>query len=266
MGMASAPPLRSRLHRSPLLRLLDELRLAEGSAGTTTLAERLGQWMGWTDAITLSSALQGSGEAPASASANAVADALAPAAKTLSKLRADITARLPPESPIHPAAEYPEYRQYHLARQRMMLSRIGPARAELRQRLARQSSALRQLAALDAAWDEALAARERHLLARLPAWLEDHFRRLRAAHPDPNPAATLAVPGATPSTTLPALPAWLTRFRQDQRTLLLAELDLRLQPLEGLAEALDADLHARAVATPGAIPEATPDHEAAALP
>ena len=36
------------------------------------------------------------------------------------------------------------------------------------------------------------------------------------------------------------LPLWLTTFRKDMRSVLLAELDIRLQPIEGLLAALRA--------------------------
>ena len=42
----------------------------------------------------------------------------------------------------------------------------------------------------------------------------------------------------TPATAGSAPPAWLPRFRQDMQRLLLAELDLRLQPAQGLVDAL----------------------------
>jgi hypothetical protein len=66
--------------------------------------------------------------------------------------------------------------------------------------------------------EQVLGAPERTLLASVPALLEKHFKRLRQAAPD----------------------AWLDRFRQDARDVLLAELDLRFQPVDGLLEALRA--------------------------
>ncbi|MNY78813.1 hypothetical protein D3C86_2192080 [compost metagenome] len=63
--------------------------------------------------------------------------------------------------------------------------------------------------------------------------LEPHFQRLRQAE-----AAALAEAQAAgqPATARPG--AWLGVFRKDMQSVLLAELDIRWQPLEGLLAAL----------------------------
>ena len=76
--------------------------------------------------------------------------------------------------------------------------------------------------------EKALEAREHSLLATVPAMLEKRFKRLRqAALPAPDAPETDAAPMA-----------WLPVFHQDIRDLLLAELDFRFQPVDGLLEAL----------------------------
>ena len=70
-----------------------------------------------------------------------------------------------------------------------------------------------------------LARQERALLTTLPDWLGQHFDRLQQA------AVDAAPPHLSPA-------HWLDGFRADMRNLLLAELDLRLQPSEGLVAAL----------------------------
>ena len=82
-----------------------------------------------------------------------------------------------------------------------------------------------QLAAVDQVMERALARRERALLGSAPALLGEHFERLRLAAQDEAAAA-------------PRAQAWLDTFRRDMRSLLLAELDVRLQPAEGLLSAL----------------------------
>jgi hypothetical protein len=94
-----------------------------------------------------------------------------------------------------------------------METRLAPLRARVRAALSGTSPALRQLAALDAVLEGALLVRERHLLSKVPLWLEQHLERSRRA--------------AAPSDAGPRV--------QDT---LLAELDLRLQPIEGMIEAL----------------------------
>jgi hypothetical protein len=112
------------------------------------------------------------------------------------------------------------YRRAAQARQRAMAAAVVPLRARLRAALASQSTALApalaQLAALDATLEAALAGRERTALAGVVAQIERRARVLRTA-------------GA---------PDWRTRFHHDMQQALLAELQLRLEPLHGLLEAL----------------------------
>jgi HPt (histidine-containing phosphotransfer) domain-containing protein len=93
-------------------------------------------------------------------------------------------------------------------------------RSELRGALSGRSAGLARVAALDAALETALRAKERHLLATVPDVLQRHFERLRQAQPM----------------------QWLHRYAADMQSVLLAELDLRLQPIEGLLATLNLDL------------------------
>ena len=83
-----------------------------------------------------------------------------------------------------------------------------------------------QLAALDAVMDQLFSGREQRLLSQLPAFLKTRFAALRqqAAQPD--------IPDA------PDDLRWLHHFAAEFEQILLAELDLRLQPVTGLIEAL----------------------------
>ena len=61
-----------------------------------------------------------------------------------------------------------------------MAAAVGPLRASARAVLSGRSAALRQLAALDAVLDQALAAREASLLATVPVLLGKRFVQLDA--------------------------------------------------------------------------------------
>ena len=102
----------------------------------------------------------------------------------------------------------------------------------MRAGLAQRAPALRQLAALDGVLDQALAPRERSLLATVPQLLGRRFEQLHQAHRNalstPDDPARWLQPGA-----------WLHTFCQDMRVVLRAELELRLQPVAGLLEALN---------------------------
>lgn len=231
-----APRLtRSSLHSSPLVRLLDGWAGPGGAeAPSASIADQLGQWMAWTDAIALSSAL-GAGEPAPQA-----APPLPPAARALidevARARRDLTQAISMDTALQPSPAQPTRsnappaatpaitghdtgsaeasRQACQRLQRAAAERLQPLRERLRSALAARSPALRQLATVDAVLDQALAAREQHLLGSLPGWLA---RRQRATED-----ADAAAPPA------------------DLRALLLADLTHRLLPIDGLADALAA--------------------------
>lgn len=219
-----------------LVRLLVGLTDAAVSAPTQPLAERLGQWLGWADAIALSGALNGA--APAVA-AGAVAEegagqgeyALLSASlrDAIEAINAPPTRRQGPWGGAHTGksaaapVDYPSYRQRYVAQQQKMETRIAELRARLRAMLASRTPEMARLALVDAAMEQALAPREQTLLLNVPALLEQHFNALKQA---------------AESQETPTSQAWLNVFRKDMQSVLLAELDLRLQPIEGLLEAL----------------------------
>lgn len=232
--MTSAWP-RPGFHSSRLIRTLADWGVAaaagcagEGGAGPS-FAERLSRWLDYLDAISLAAALAVPAT-PAAAAAGgpaidddfarvraALADAIATA------LGGDAPARARPQPvPVggDASADFAPYRRLHHARQREMDALIGPLRSRVRAALAARSAALRRLAALDAALEQALAARERQLLAALPVLLEKRFEQLQAH----------AMAGAEPHAD------WQTTFRRDLRNVLLAELEVRLAPVAGLIE------------------------------
>ncbi len=131
------------------------------------------------------------------------------------------------------AVDYATYRQRYLSMQQAMETDIGSLRGRLRAMLAARTPALAQLAAVDAVMEGALGARERSLLGGVPALLEGHFVRLRQAE-----QAMLADAQASGEPAVVTSGAWLDVFRRDMRSVLLAELDIRFQPVEGLLAAL----------------------------
>ncbi|MGO4774076.1 DUF3348 family protein, partial [Lysobacter sp. 2RAB21] len=91
---------------------------------------------------------------------------------------------------------------------------------------------------VDAVMERALSRRERSLLSVAPVLLAEHFERLRQnARAGSDDARA---PGEAPAT---AGEAWPDVFRKDMQDVLLAELDVRLQPAEGLLAALATNPH-----------------------
>ena len=265
---------RTRFNSAGLVRILAELAVADVADSKQTFAERLGEWLDLKDALALYSALNSAAGnspprvPPAAALRTRLAQvrgelaAAVAAAGTAQPGGANLALPTPlPNAAPESAADFAPFHRYYLAHQRAMAAAVGPLRASARAVLSGQSAALRQLAALDAVLDQALAAREASLLASVPVLLgkrfvqlfEAHQREREAAASDTAGQAVTAGPAATGEGTAgagaaPDDPArwmqpggWLARFCAELQRVLLAELDLRLMPVAGLVAALDME-------------------------
>lgn len=227
-------------HRTPVpgpafTRLLARVTGAELPASGPALSGRLGQWFDWNRAVVLSRALDGRLPAPAGADAPLVDDDAAPACARAREVQASAIvdegaaalARVRERSASSgEAPDYAPFRQFHLARQRSMQAATGQLRGRLRDQLARGPADLARLAEVDAVMELTLSPREQALLSGVPAMLGEHFERLRLAQ-----ASTGA--GSVPAH------IWLDAFSRDMQAVLLAELDVRFQPIQALLAALD---------------------------
>lgn len=273
---------RTRFNSAGLVRILAELAVADVADPKQTFAERLGEWLDFKDALALYSALNSAAAGAPSRAAPAAAlrgqlvqvrgelAAAVAAAGTTQPGGTNLALPTPlPNAAPESAADFAPFHRYYLAHQRAMAAAVSPLRASARAVLAGQSAALRQLAALDAVLDQALAAREASLLATVPVLLGKRFAHLYAAHrrereaaaPDvagqaaPDAAGQAATAGAAATGegapgagAPPDDPArwmqpggWLGRFCAEMQRVLLAELDLRLMPVAGLVAALDKE-------------------------
>lgn len=212
----------SHFNRSPLVRQLAAWLPAEPEAAPRRdIGERLGEWLNVADAIALHAAHQG---LPAINSRRRVGKPMdAPAAQAeLQRLRNTLSQSIaaPPIHPVHAAdTEFSPHHQRYLDHQRRMEMAIDAFRGHLRQALSQTSTRLAQLVALDAVVDQMMGGREQKLLAGVPAFLKTRFQQLRKAEPE----------------------GWPPLFEHDFQQTLRAELELRLQPVTGLVEALTQD-------------------------
>lgn len=219
-------PLRAQGDGPALIRLLARMGGVAPAPPPPSLSSRLAQWIDWREAVALSEALE------PRAMPGADADEPVDDAADCARVRAALAEGIRADRAFQPAAAPPDdaafYRQRYVALQHLMAAEAALLRKRLRARLARR--ALQDLAEMDAVMEQALARQERLLLAGVPDLLARHFDALRG------PPATGG--SARPTT---AAPPWLDRFRRDMQALLLAELDFRLQPVEGLLAALRPD-------------------------
>ncbi|WP_323119094.1 DUF3348 domain-containing protein [Burkholderia alba] len=242
-------PQGAALSGPTLIRLLARLTDLDVPESGQSLSDRLSQWLGWTDAIALSSALNGNPPAAPSGArgfGSAEEDECARVRASLAKAiagerafaasgrRAHAPAR-PGDAPMDVPADYPTLRQRYLSLQQTMDTDIGLLRGRLRNMLVARGAEQTRLAVVDAVMERVLGARERTLLSAVPEMLGGHFERLRQAE-----QKALADAEASGDAAPIAPGAWLDAFRSDARSVLLAELDIRLQPVEGLLAALRA--------------------------
>jgi len=243
----SKAPQRTPLPGPAFIRLLARLTDVDVSPSRHALSDRLSQWLDWNRAIVLSRALDGSPAASTGAPAFGSAEQAECARLRRSLTQAILEApelsptiqRAPDEAETEDAAPSPPpdfsaFRKRYVARQQAMQTATGYLRGRLRDMLAAQSGARARLAEVDAVMELTLSPREQTLLAAVPTLLGEHFERLRQG--DASPARDDPAPPDDPPPA--AHRAWLDVFGRDMQQLLLAELDVRFQPIDGLLAAL----------------------------
>ena len=237
-GSLAREARRLPLTGSTFIRTLAALDDVPAPAAPDAFAQRLAQWLAWTHAFSLSAAL-GDASVRADAPAFGGEGALAADEREFARVKAALTRAIADAPaggaaqrrvgrplkeaviPAEPPVDFATHRQRYAKCQLAMETQIVPLRRRLRSTLADRSASGAKLAELDTVMEQVVGAQERALLATVAGRLEARFDQLRGASGD---AATPAGP-------------WLERFHQEMRGLLLAELDLRLQPCEGLLQA-----------------------------
>ena len=245
---------RTHFHSSRLLHRLADLSVLDVAEPANAFAEKLGLWVSFTDAITLSAVHNTSSVSPAAHALAAKPATGAALGRVLARTRDELVhsitgsasskggkkgIELPmpdAEASLEPA--YEPYRRYYLAQQREMELKLPPLRTHVRGVLGKASPALRKLAELDAALDGILGEREGKLLATVPVLLEKRFRQLHASHRQKLMATQQA---DSPDLWMQA-GGWLADFCREMQSVLLAELDVRLQPSLGLVEAFNQEI------------------------
>ncbi|MFM7025376.1 MAG: DUF3348 family protein [Limnohabitans sp.] len=241
---------RTRLHSSPLLHFLCEKGLIDAAPGTGDVGQRLGDWLDFRQAIALQGFI-GAVDDPRTPPARATARvdvavlhqrfAQVRTALEQSIVQGSVPAPglpridMPPTElahPIDPKTAFDPWRRYGLGHQRQMDNIIRSLRMQLRNMLDKGATPHRQLATLDAIFENALQERASRLLGQIHTRFEKRFAQALLQHIKQLTAAAEAdemAPRTTP---------WLGPLSEDMRQALLNELDLRLQPVLGLIEAL----------------------------
>lgn len=242
-----SPP--THFNSSPLVRLLASLDIAPVAHSTQTFAEKLSDWVAWTDAIALSGVLADAPPSQAPAALTAPSAGARRVIAHVARVRKDLADAIDQDALLRDdgaqagkpvdgdgsaetgdKVDYSAYRRQYRAHQHTMEDHIGRLRAGVRTALSGLSPALRQLAALDAALDVALAPHQRQQLEKVPLMLEKRFQAMhKSRQATPAQEADLI----TPAPRRPPL-----AIGQTLQRVLLAELEVRLQPIQGLVDAL----------------------------
>ena len=201
---------------SEFIRLLARLAGAAPTRTGLAFAARLGHWLSWSDAISLSAVLNASPSESGPGRSRGAGGDEADFERVRGALEASIAAGTRESASI--PTDFRPYRRHCLVQQQAMHDAVGALRQRLRDALSCHSPAMARLAAIDAVMDQTLAAREHSLLGLVQLRLQTHFERLqRARGNDTN---------------------WLETFRDDMNLVLRAELAHRLLPAQGLLDTL----------------------------
>lgn len=232
------------MNGAPLLRFWLERGLIDPSPPTQNLGARLGDWLDVRQAIRLHPLLGADVAAPNTRSAPGV-DWGQLVSEALGQLRDAIALdRFAPglwrnPMPVDVAWQplvwvecWEPYRRYMVDHQKQMTLVLTRLRRQLRAALSDVGGSCRALAQMDAIYDETITPRESRWLACLP----DQFGHRLAALMQSSHAHPALEPGAEAATPRPPPPEWLPSFEEEIRQSLLAELNLRAQPVLGLLD------------------------------
>lgn len=134
------------------------------------------------------------------------------------------------------AEAWAPYQRFYSLQQSELERQVTLLRRALRQQLAVSSPALAQLAALDTTLEGTLADYARRGLAVLPGLLQKRFVTLAGEQR----AVDAAAGGDSEPGTWLEEGGWLWQFHRDMQRVLVAEVSLRLQPLQGMLDALES--------------------------
>lgn len=240
--------------RSRLVRLLTELSDTKYSSNGHNLAEQLGRLISVSDSIALSRSLgqlsyqsgkRMDNRENISESAYKVREAVLFSREQMINTIIQSFASEPSGTGIQAPSlamgtrvealqTYEPYQRFYSMHQAEMAGSIQNLRLRVRVGVSEFSTELHQLAELDKILSESLAIHTAKLFNGTPKLLEQRFKQLLEAYRQ----KTAQVNNTEPRHWL--MPGgWLELFYRDMQELLLAELDVRLQPVLGLLEALN---------------------------
>ena len=252
MMQSSAP---TALNSSRLVRFLTDIEVADVGVSHKHFTERLGQLIDLSDSVALSAAhgklakmkLDAGPTATPTVSHEAViAEFIRVRTAAVQFI---ISTFIPGEgvswlslptvssgTPEVERASYERYQLFYVNHQREIIFKLNKLRKDTRAAVSTHSARLAQLVALDTALEATLTVHTQKLFAGVPRLLGKRFHALYEQHqqamtdPQADDPQLWAEPGG-----------WLEQFNREMQGLLLAELEVRLEPILGLIEALNEE-------------------------
>jgi hypothetical protein len=138
-----------------------------------------------------------------------------------------------PEASADAASGYEPYGRFYAAHQREMGGKIQRLRAQVREAVRGGSAELAQLVVLDEALGDTLTLHSRKFFAAIPRLLARRYAHLLNEY---------TVACDNPQNNSGSWSELLELFCQDMQSVLLAEVEARLLPTQGLIEALHSEI------------------------
>lgn len=237
---------------SKLVQTLSKLATADIDVSHKHFAERLGQLIDLSDSFSLSETLRGLKKLPFIPNTDASVTLMDKFLQSRSAMVQSIIKSFAPDTvtiqlklygdkkneSVDDTVSFEPYLRLYTTQQSEMDFQILKLRAQVRQAVTGYSAELAQLAALDAALGDMLLVHTRKLFTVIPKLLKKRFEHLHNEHQkmliNKNDMEKQSSPAQSEE--------WLKIFYQEMQGLLLAELEVRLQPIAGLIEAFNEEV------------------------
>ncbi len=216
-------PQANKAHSSKLLAQLARLGAPAASDVLPCFAERLSRLFGLGDTMTLDAATAYRARQPGQVQ-GAVVDKLTDELVTTRRALVRRIHTWVDELEFEGEPEFEPVLNAWLVLQRRIAATSRQLRDKVRKSMKDQGQALARLAELDSVFDHTIAGYTSQCFAQVTQVLEQQFRQLQA-------------PSDQPHNSSHAPDHWFYRYCEEAQALLLAELDVRLEPVLGLLEA-----------------------------
>ncbi|MET4026141.1 hypothetical protein ABIE59_001666 [Marinobacter sp. MBR-99] len=210
-------------HSSKLLAQLAQLGTPAASDALPCFAERLSRLFGLGDTMTLDAATAYRARQPGPVQ-DAVVEKLTDELTTTRRALVRRVRTWADDLELEGEPEFEPVLNAWLALQRKIAANSRQLRDKVRKSMKGQSQTLARLAELDAVFDHTMAGYTSQCFSTVSKVLEQRFRTLQTSPEHPNNSGK-------------ATGDWFHRYCEEAQALLLAELDVRLEPVLGLLEA-----------------------------